>query len=236
VYVSEVFSDTWQGEGRQAGQLATFVRLAGCNLQCHWCDTPYTWAWTKRLASAHSEGKVYDIKQERQSMSIEDVVLQLPEQRQLVVITGGEPLLQQEIVHLLCKRLIEDGYHIAIETAGTISPYALKSFPIQWNVSPKLASSGNNQEKRYKPDVLRELVARGADFKFVVCERLDLDEVVTIQREVGIADEHIWIMPEGRSAVPLLVAARSLAPDVAALGWHLTLRQHILWWGDERGK
>jgi organic radical activating enzyme len=123
---------------------------------------------------------------------------------------------------------------IEIETAGTIAPDMAADLVDQWNVSPKLANSGNPLERRYKPDVLRAFEAtRRAIFKFVVCERSDLDEVDGIVDECGLTD--VWIMPEGTSAATLLRRSADLADEVVERGWNLSPRLHILLWGDRRG-
>ena len=85
----------------------------------------------------------------------------------MVVITGGEPLLQQrELKPLVDALRVERGWRVEVETAGTIAPDLDVD---QWNVSPKLANSGNPRDRRYKPDVLRAFEATGrAAFKFVV--------------------------------------------------------------------
>ena len=120
------------------------------------------------------------------------------------------------------------------ETVNLSTDEDLAAFVDQWNVSPKLANSGNPPERRYKPDVLRAFQATGrAIFKFVVCERSDLDEVEGIVGECGLTD--VWIMPEGTSAETLLRRSAELADDVVKRGWNLSSRLHILLWGDRRG-
>jgi organic radical activating enzyme len=149
----------------------------------------------------------------------------------MVVVTGGEPMLQQHQLTLLVDALLARAWRIEVETAGTIAP-ALDV--TQWNVSPKLANSGNPLERRYQPDVLRAFQATGrAVFKFVVCEPSDLDEVDVIVDECGLTN--IWIMPEGTDAETLLRRSATLADDVVKRGWNLSTRLHILLWGDRRG-
>jgi 7-carboxy-7-deazaguanine synthase len=107
--VAEVFRSL-QGEGRNQGHITTFVRLAGCNLDCRWCDTRY----------ARSGGE------ERTREEVLEVVHALGCHR--VCITGGEPLLQGgELVPLL-SALHEEGYGIEIETNGTIDFRPFQSF------------------------------------------------------------------------------------------------------------
>lgn len=105
LWVQSMFS-TVQGEGPYAGMPAIFLRLSGCNLRCHFCDT--------------------DFESKRREMPINAIVYQIQglategkkQVTKLVVITGGEPFLQN--IAPLCKMLIDNGHIIQIETAGTL--------------------------------------------------------------------------------------------------------------------
>ena len=99
--VVEIF-DSIEGEGKRAGALASFVRLAGCNLRCSYCDTTYSF------------GDEYSV------MSIDDILARLNERRLYnVTLTGGEPLLAPG-VEVLVNRLISDGFEVNIETNGSV--------------------------------------------------------------------------------------------------------------------
>lgn len=103
--VNSIF-DTIQGEGPRAGCAAIFIRLTGCNLRCHFCDTEF------------EKGEVMPLNEiVRQVNFLRDV--HAPGSR-LVVLTGGEPLRQQ-VIPLLVS-LSREGYHVQIETAGTLWP------------------------------------------------------------------------------------------------------------------
>ena len=222
--VSELFGPTLQGEGPSAGQRAGFVRLGRCSLNCSWCDTPYSWDW-KRFDPA-VELRELAVREVAESVRAMDVPM--------VVVTGGEPLLQQgAIVELL--RLLP-GLGVEVETNGIHVPEPeLVEHVDRFNVSPKLANAGIERGRRYKPEVLRTFQATGkAVFKFVVCERPDLDEIDAVVADCGLTD--VWVMPEGTDAPALVARARRLADDVVARGWQLTPRLHILLWGDERGR
>ena len=219
--VNECFGPTIQGEGPSAGRRCGFVRLGRCNQSCTWCDEPQTWAWDR-----------FDPAVELHETSVEEVLSHLDEMAiEMVVITGGEPLLQQQRLAPLVEGLNQRGWRVEVETAGTIAP-ALDVD--QWNVSPKLSNSGNPLERRYKPDVLRafEATAR-AIFKFVVCDLADLDEVAAITEDCGLAG--VWIMPEGTDAGTLEKRSALLADEVVRRGWNLTPRLHIMLWGNRRG-
>jgi 7-cyano-7-deazaguanosine (preQ0) biosynthesis protein QueE len=219
--LNECFGATIQGEGPSTGRRCGFVRLGRCNQACVWCDEPQTWAWDR-----------FDPDAELHELSVEEVVAAVEAMGvDMVVISGGEPLLQQRQLGPLVEALHDRQYRVEVETAGTIAPSLNVD---QWNVSPKLANSGNPLERRYQPDVLRAFQASGrAVFKFVVCEPSDLDEVDVIVQECGLTN--IWIMPEGTDAETLLRRSAALADDVIKRGWNLSTRLHILLWGDRRG-
>ena len=223
--VSEVFGPTWQGEGPSLGRRAGFVRLGRCGLACTWCDTPYTWRWED-----------HDPAVELTTRDIDDVVAELVAMDvPLVVVTGGEPLLQQLHLPPLLDALRGRGIAVEVETAGVLAPdEAVVAAVERFNVSPKLANSGNDLDRRYRPDVLRALQATGkAAFKFVATTAADLDEIQTMVDACGLTD--VWVMPEGTDAATVVERSRSLVDPVIARGWNLTTRLHVLLWGDRRG-
>lgn len=119
--VAEIF-DTIQGEGPFAGTPATFIRMAGCNLQCPLCDTDYT--------------------SNRKMMGVEEIVAQCA--RNLVVITGGEPFRQD--LRILLNNLTFCENRVQIETNGTLYPDNVESlFEEVWVVcSPKTPKIDEN--------------------------------------------------------------------------------------------
>ena len=223
----EIFHSV-QGEGVTAGTPTVFLRLATCNLACTWCDTKYTWDW-KRYA--------YD--REVMAMSSQEVERRiLAYHRPHLVITGGEPLLQQQELAPLAASLHRRGFYCEVETNGTIAPSADMVDAIsQWNVSPKIASSGNRAESREKPDVLRAFRDLGnAYFKFVVVEPADVDEVSGLVDRYEISPERVLLMPEGVTAEAVLERGKWVAETCVERGFRFSTRLHILLWGDERGR
>src|SRR2546430_2150398 len=204
--VCEMFGPTFQGEGPAAGTRAVFVRLSGCNRDCGWCDTPYTWDWTR-----------YNRAEQSQRMPIDQIVSwALNHDAKLMVITGGEPLLQQRRLLPVTTALAGAGWGVQIETNGTVSPTAqLVETVTAFNVSPKLANSGVPQRRRIRPDALKSFVVTGrAVFKFVVTGPGDLDEVGELVDRFGL--HPVWIMPEGTGADTVLAGLRELADPVLA--------------------
>lgn len=222
--VSEVFGPTLQGEGPSAGQRAAFVRLGRCHLACSWCDTPYTWDWEH-----------HDPAEELTTMEVPDVLAALDAMgADLLVVTGGEPLLQQRHLPALLEEAKGRGWTVEVETSGTVAPTLPAGLVDRFNVSPKLANSGMPEGRRYKPEVLRTFQASGqAVFKFVATGPADLDEVASVVAECGLRP--VWIMPEGTDAAVVLARMQELAPAVLERGWNLTPRLHVLLWGDHRG-
>jgi organic radical activating enzyme len=226
--VAEMFGPTFQGEGPSCGQQALFVRLSRCNLSCPGCDTPYTWDWQR-----------FDPRTETRRLPATDVVgWVLARSTRLVVVTGGEPLLQQDRLAPVVAALAGAGRRVEIETNGTVAPTTeLVAATAQFNVSPKLAgfAAPADAARRIDPEVLRAFAATGkAVFKFVVTGPADLDEVAAVQAGVGL--DPVWVMPEGTDSERIVAAARALAGPVLARGWHLSSRLHVLLWGDERGR
>lgn len=224
--VAEVFGPTFQGEGPSLGRRAGFLRLGRCNLDCSWCDTPYTWDWDR-----------FDPAEELRHESAVSILARLDAMApEIVVITGGEPLLQQRRLVPVLDGCTARGWPVEIETNGTIVPDdRMVRLVRQWNVSPKLANSGIPFEKRIRPEALAALRATGrAVFKFVVTHAADLDEIAELVDAHGL--EAVWIMPEGTDAATLVERSRQLADPVLERGWNLTSRLHVLLWGERRGR
>lgn len=229
--VSEVFGPTFQGEGPTLGRRAAFVRLGRCNLDCRWCDTPYTWDWAR-----------FDPAVELARRPVDDVVAAVAAMGvDRVVVTGGEPLLQQRALVPLLEAAGARGWAVEVETNGTRAPEpAVAALVERFTVSPKLSGSGVDPDRAVVPDALAAFAALAAEgraaFKFVVCEPAELDEVAALVDAHRIPPGAVWVMPEGTEPAAVLDAGRRLAGLVAARGWHLTTRLHVLLWGDERGR
>lgn len=221
----EIFSSV-QGEGVSAGMPSTFVRLAVCNLRCSWCDTAYTWDWTRYRRE----------EQVTQRTPAEVAAAVMARAPRNVVITGGEPLIQRRTLAPLARELRDRGFRIEVETNGTIPPGELEPFVDQWNVSPKLSHSGNEGLRRLNPESLSAFARLdNAYFKFVVQREADLDEVAALRDTYAIPSTRIVLMPEGRTAAELGERSPWLAEQCTALGYRFSSRLHILIWGDKRG-
>jgi 7-carboxy-7-deazaguanine synthase len=148
--ISEIFRSI-QGEGRSQGLITTFVRLAGCNLNCTWCDTPY----------AREGGREVPLGGVFQAVEFSSCGR--------VCITGGEPLLQRDEVLILAGRLDEAGYQVEIETNGTIDFSPLQKYA-SICMDVKCPSSGEESALSLLP-----LIGEDDSVKFVVKDTGDLD-------------------------------------------------------------
>ena len=118
------------------------MRLATCNLACSWCDTKYTWDWQ----NFNYQTEVVELGPEIVQQKIQAYDCSH------VVITGGEPMLQQEELQPPVESLATEGYTFEVETNGTIPPTPGMLRHIgQWNVSPKLRTSGNQLLETQNP-------------------------------------------------------------------------------------
>src|SRR5581483_5723976 len=164
----EIF-ESIQGEGPSAGRPSVFLRLAYCNLRCSWCDTRYTWDWQN-----------YDPQREVSEYSIAQLDAALNEfESENLVLTGGEPLLQQDRIEVLLERQSRRGRRIEVETNGTILPtLQMEGLVNQWNVSPKLENSGETAARRRILSVLDAYRKNErAFFKFAIQSPSDVIEV-----------------------------------------------------------
>ncbi|MDP1799549.1 MAG: radical SAM protein, partial [Planctomycetaceae bacterium] len=191
------------------------------------CDTPYT-SW-------HPEGFLVPWPYVLKDVSSAGVTH--------VVLTGGEPLLQPDIVPL-SKALRERGHIVTIETAGTVYR------PVQadlMSLSPKLANSvpetqsvkwsARHRRDQHRPEVMQRLMAESPyQLKFVIDTAADLEEVVRYVNTLGnIPGENVWLMPQGIANDILSTKAEWLAPAAEKLGFRFCPRKHIEMFGNVRG-
>jgi organic radical activating enzyme len=223
--VSEIFASI-QGEGASAGEPATFLRLAGCNLHCVWCDTKYTWDW-----------QAFDYDREVTRMSVDTVSEQLHARApRRLVITGGEPLIQQRGIANLLTRLAAT-WLIEVETNGTFTPDAeLLARIDQWNVSPKLAHAGDPAAQRIDLDVLRTFAQSDrAWLKIVVQGETDLAEASALISDLAWPKQRVLLMPEASTAEQLQHRASLIRQLASQQGFGVSPRLHVARWNGKRG-
>ena len=229
----EIFASV-QGEGPSVGMPVAFVRLSRCNLACVWCDTAYTWRF-EGDNRPHRDGIAYERRANQVTLDEADVaqrILALGQKR--LVVTGGEPFLQAPALARLLELLPD--MSVEVETNGTTNaPTALDNRIDQFNVSPKLAHSGNPAELALLPGRLKAYAADPrAFFKFVIAEPADVDEVLALAARHAIPRGRIFLMPEGTDSATLRSRERWLAPLCLEHGLRLSDRMHIHLFGDTR--
>ena len=239
----EIFH-TLQGEGPSAGSPAVFIRASRCNLHCVWCDTDHTWnfegtPWPHRKDPLPGYAKHRKAEATIEVAPAEAADIILSHQCPRVVITGGEPLLQEPAFLEMIDRIRDSvpGTVFEVETNGTLVPGAAFAAAVnQFNVSPKLANSGVAESLRIRPDALRHFASLPhAWFKFVIASPTDLGEIQSLRARYQIPGERILLMPEGRSADELDRNAARIAAICRDLGFRFCDRLHVRLWGDRRG-
>lgn len=228
--IAEIFHSI-QGEGSLTGVPSVFIRVAGCNLRCAWCDTPYA-SWQPEGVEMEPQ----EIARQAEGFGARHAVL-----------TGGEPMVARGI-HGLAAALKARGFHITIETAGTVPPDGIACDLA--SVSPKLSNStpsaagvgsewvARHERNRLRFDALRAWVDR-YDFqiKFVARGPEDLPEIEYVLRRIDRPVEpwRVLLMPEGTEPENLRARQRDLAAICLSRGFRYCDRLHIHLFGNTRG-
>ena len=233
--VSEQFFSI-QGEGPSAGTPALFLRCRGCNLlcgqtreydpACTWrCDTIDVW----------KKGALWSIP-ELVSVWEKKGWLNALESTAHLVVTGGEPLLQQSaLMHLFkaLKKRVQKDVFIEIETNGTVMPNKeLLSMISQCNVSPKLSNSGITLDQRIKPAVILAFRNEASTiFKIVINSEQDLTELrKTLIEPYGIAANKVFLMPGQDNAKQYLKYEKQIKQYCQYYNFEFSPRLQITHW------
>ncbi|MEM8964262.1 MAG: 7-carboxy-7-deazaguanine synthase QueE [Acidobacteriota bacterium] len=239
----EIFH-TIQGEGVSVGTPSVFVRLSHCNLYCVWCDTDYTWNWRgTRYRHVRDDTPGYE-KFRREEQVIELAPIEVAERVAAVdcrnvVLTGGEPLLQQRalVALMTALRARHEAYRFEIETNGTLTPSTeLDTLVRRYNVSPKLANSGVELEDRRRGDALRFFAASPkAIFKLVLAEDRDLDEIGELVADLALPADRVVLMPEALDTTTLEQRQKMVVDTCLRHGYRFGDRLHLRLFGARRG-
>ncbi|MCM8525828.1 MAG: radical SAM protein [Lentisphaeraceae bacterium] len=206
--VTEIYKSI-QGEGSHAGYPCTFVRLTGCNLRCSWCDTEY----------GYNGG---------QDFSIEEVLDKVNSLGcNLVEVTGGEPLLQEETPKLV-DLLLENGYTVLIETAGSIDISCVSDKAVRI-VDMKCPGSGMLDKNLYKN---LDLVTDKDEVKFVIKDKADFDWSCELIRKHSLEEKTKVLL----SPVYGVLKEEDLASWILESGLksRMQIQLHKIIWGPDK--
>lgn len=228
--------DTIQGEGKYLGVPSHFIRTTSCNLRCSWknsdgsetlCDTAYT-SWFPE------KGTDLDCKQTLEDLSKGEI--------NHIVITGGEPLIQQDLVRI-GNLFFDSHYHVTIETNGTIYREGLsRAF---MSISPKLLSSYPKQKRGFGihkrnnifiSSIEKWISENKYQLKFVINEERDLSEVKEIVSILNINPDNVFLMPQGLTREQIGEKKDFIIKGCLENGFRYSPRLHIDLWGNVRGK
>jgi len=203
-----------QGEGPSAGVPASFVRLAGCDLRCGFCDSKYAWE------SGTEE-------------TVDDLVLWVMRQKpRLVVITGGEPLLQlEEVAQMVLRLTSQKQFEIEIETNGLrVLP---SEWDVEWRVSPKLWAIDRYRKIHW--DCWKESIPF-LILKFVVSGKKEVEKVARLVDANRFDYEYVYLMPQAATRKEYLERAPLISELCVEYGFKFSPRLQIIHWDTERGR
>lgn len=217
--ITEIFHSL-QGEGIHLGEPTTFVRFAGCNLDCVYCDTP----------QAKDDDKATE-------MNISEVLAKInavTQSGQLVSFTGGEPLLQAEFISAVIPSLREQKFRIYLETNGTL-PQQLSSIisgidVVSMDIKPPTACGKDlwNEQKKFL-----EIARDKAFVKMVVCDNTSVEEVERAARIILEINRNIILIlqpAEGKHVSDMQMVRRYRALAGEFLSHVSIIRQmHKIW-------
>lgn len=244
---------TLEGEGEYIGHPSVFMRLSMCNLTCigfksedapFGCDSYVS--WSKKNKMTFEEIALFFEKNGYHDRLRQGAILKL---------TGGEPFIQQknllEFINFIHQRwgfsnysnpmhmdeIAKPDLNIDFETNGTIMPadewHGNGKWRCTFTTSPKLSNNGDSEEKRYKVDVLRYLVSKGACFKFVAKKESDLDEIYEKyinNDKINLPKDLVWLMPMCGSRKELLEVGPVVAEICKNHGIKFSNRLHLQIW------
>ena len=208
--VTEIFYSL-QGETRTVGLPTVFIRLTGCPLRCHYCDTAYAFHGGEKL-------------------SIEDIMTKVADYSpQFVTVTGGEPLAQKSCIPLV-ETLCDAGYSVSVETSGALSIAALDRRATR---VVDIKTPGSGEEKKNDYDNIA-LLSEQDQVKFVICHRQDYEWTKKVLAQYDMASRcEVLLSPEHEQLVPEQLADWMLVDKITA---RFQLQLHKYLWQDAAGK
>lgn len=204
--ITEIFYSI-QGEGKQMGLPTIFVRSGGCNLQCDWCDTKYAWEGGKEMSLKKIREAVQEFSASR------------------VCLTGGEPLIQDEIYELIDT--LKEGYDITVETNGSLDISRLTDMDLMISMDYKTPSSLMS-EKMIERNL--DLLRKCDQLKFVIADKDDYEYTKIVINEHEIKSDIILQPMGGKNLERIVEWVLDDNLEVRVLP-----QLHKIIWGDKKG-
>jgi 7-carboxy-7-deazaguanine synthase len=227
IAIAELFGNTIQGEGINAGVPATFLRVKDCTLDCVWCDTLSVW----KFGNWYTHEEVFEMFEKFN-------LIEAFRNGQHLILTGGSPLKQSKTLVTFIEKFIERYSfkpYIEVENEVVLMPGELTLYVDCWNNSPKLANSGMEKSKRLKPEYLKYMSRQNNSwFKFVISSRSDWDEIVE-DFLPHIKKEQIILMPCGENQIELNSSRELVAELAVEHAVRMTDRLHVTIWDKKTG-
>ena len=228
---------TIEGEGKYVGRPSVFMRFFGCNLTCkafatpdspYGCDSYVSWSKKNKLTF----NETFKLLEDNGYIDL------LRNSNTIFKYTGGESLLRQDQLLKFTEAFVSKYNFIPVidfETNGTVVPDErwVTDFYATFTVSPKLASNGDSESKRYNEDALRSFVemslVNGASFKFVIQTEEDIKEVFDKHiNKFSILKTNVWFMPCCGSRQEHIERATQVVEWSKQYGVNFSSRLHLL--------
>ena len=228
---------TLEGEGEYIGQPSVFMRMSMCNLTCigfasedspNGCDSFISWS----IKNKKTFNEVFELMEEGNHITHlrEGAIWKL---------TGGEPMIQQKQLLKLVEAF-RDRYNfiprIDFETNATLMPNErwVTEFNATFTTSPKLTTNGDQEEKTYKPEVLKWHKDHNSGFKFVINKSEDIEEIwrkyIKDKEGINVPLNRVWFMPCCGSREEHIEKAPAVAEYAKAMHVNFSPRLHLLLW------
>ncbi|NDJ27046.1 7-carboxy-7-deazaguanine synthase QueE [Campylobacter sp. MIT 12-8780] len=238
-----------QGEGKFAGNLALFVRFAGCNFNCFGfgvkkqmqdkilvgCDTLRA-VWTKEFKNSYQDLSAKEL--------LDTISTLIQDKKPIIIITGGEPLLHHQSAEFISfiKALLESGFEVHFETNASIF-IDFDKFPLYKNcifaMGVKLSNSGLSQKERLHFEAIQAIIsnAKMSFYKFVLDEKMIVSNKAYEEIEYILekAKAEVFCMPMGHNELELKTNALKIAEFCIKNGYNYSDRIHIRLWGEKEG-
>ncbi len=210
--ITEIFYSL-QGETDTVGWPTVFIRLTGCPLRCHYCDTEYAFTGGTRYMP-------------------QDIVTQVTEQYpglRFITITGGEPLTQPA-VHPLMMQLCDLGYQLSLETSGALDIAGVDD-RVSCVLDIKTPGSGEVDKNLWSN---LDCLQSNDQIKFVICDRADYEWAKSIVLKYNLAERFpVWFSPSFEQIQPRLLADWIVADQLPV---RFQLQLHKILWDDAPGR